>query len=117
MRKGCGRKVRGINDQERGRSQYNPYYLASKYGSFVAESIVYPKENFMALYCDQCESVSQKNTSAGWLNGSTPTSGFTLNKNGRAVIGTTNDHFKKIKAGLLDYFFSTNELSKQKISM
>ena len=88
---GCQGHGRG-----RGHVQYNLYSLARKYVYLITEARVYPKEQWMALSCDQRESVTRKKTVARWLDGGAPSSGFTLNYQGRDMV--SNSPVSNIKA-------------------
>ena len=89
--RGIGRGGRGRRVLVRviGRCQYDPYSIGSKYWSFVTESIIYPKEQWMALSRDQRESVTWKKTDAGWFYGVTPPYRLTLNEKKFSVINTS----------------------------
>ena len=88
-RRGSRIGVRGGKGQVRRRQQYEPQTLERKYGSFVTEARIYPKQQWMALSCDRHKSVTFQKSASVWLDGGTPLSGFTLNEQLRAVISTS----------------------------
>ena len=59
--------------------------MVSQYGQFKPEARSYPPEEWSNLTQQQKEAVTQAKVEAGWINGYTPPSGFTLNDEGRPV--------------------------------